>query len=59
LEKKKKKKHVKPKKNEIQNKKNEQLEKKTKKKRMWRGESYSTFPTPFRVLVNYFISLDK
>ena len=28
------------------------INKQTNKKSMWRGESYNTFPTPFRVLVN-------
>jgi len=34
------------------NYKNKKNKKGEKKKKMWREESYSAFPTPFRVLVN-------
>jgi len=40
-------------KNEQTKKKQNKKKRKNKKRRsMWRGESYSTFPTPFKVLVN-------
>jgi len=32
-------------------KKDKKIKKQNKKKSMWRGESYSTLPTPFRVLL--------